>query len=343
MAKPDLHLRDLGFFEAIAEIGNMRQAAEQIGRSQPALSKGVRRLEEAVGSPLFERDGPGIRLTAVGEALRERAQELRGVADHALRDLTDFARGQAGHVRIGSGPIAADCLLPELCRMMLQEGSRTTISIAVGPSAEMHDQLRKGKIDLLIGLTMEGASEFRTLPILEDVVVVAARKNHPVFRQRRIGMPSLLQHAWALPTANVPSRQWLDLRFASEGFAPPRVQIEAGSIALLPRMIARTDLLSFLSRHTLASPSGGALKEVPLAATTLRRKLGVTSRRHGLLSPAARRTMELLHAEGPQLSRVQMTTEGSSSPQGQPVLQAPGQERQDRQASTCKGRAGRER
>ncbi|MBA2962359.1 MULTISPECIES: LysR family transcriptional regulator [Ramlibacter] len=312
MPQTDLHLRDLRFFEAIAESGHMGQAAEKIGRSQPALSKCVRRLEEAVGSPLFERDGRGIRLTAVGEVLRQRAQVLRGAADYALREVSDFAHGRAGHVRIGSGPIAADFLLPELCRLVLRDGARTTVSIVIGPSWELHEDLRNGKIDMLIGLTTEGETEFRSVPIVEDVVVVAARRNHPIFRQRRITMESLLQYAWALPSPNIPSRQWLDLTFASNGYARPNVQIEAGSIPLLPRMIARTDLLSFVSRHTLALHRGRELKEVAFAPTTLRRKLGVTSRRGGVLSPAAQHVMTLLESDGAALFRQALRGAGSA-------------------------------
>ncbi|MBY4595773.1 LysR family transcriptional regulator [Ottowia caeni] len=294
----DIHLRDLRFFEAIADLGHMGQAAEQLGRSQPALSKCVKRLEDAIGSSLFEREGRGICLTPAGKMLREQARVLRGTADGVLREVRNFAQGRAGHVNIGSGPIAADQLLPELARLVLKDGDPITISIVIGPSWELHDRLRSGKIDILIGLTAEADPEFRSLPIIEDVVVVAARREHPIFKEKRISMKSLLRHSWALPSTNIPSRQWLDATFSSHGLAKPRVQIEAGSIPLLPRMIAHNDMLSFVSRHTLALSKASELREVALAATTLRRKLGVTSLRSGVLTPPAHRVMELLRNEG---------------------------------------------
>ncbi|MDB5846251.1 MAG: LysR family transcriptional regulator, partial [Rhodoferax sp.] len=94
---------------------------------------------------------------------------------------------------------------------------------------------------------------------------------------------------------------WLDMAFSTKGLAMPGVQIEASSIALLPRMIARTHLLSFVSRHTLDFQRGDRLKEVQLEATTLRRKLGVTVRRAGELSPAAQRIVDLLKTRGPSI------------------------------------------
>ncbi|CAN5593470.1 hypothetical protein BH10PSE18_BH10PSE18_21830 [soil metagenome] len=217
----DLHLRDLRYFETAAELGHLGQAADQLARSQPALTKCIQRLEEAFGSPLFERVGRGIRLTPVGEVLLARARLLRGHAEEAMREVRGFAQGHAGHVRIGSGPVAADHLLPELCSLALADDSKTTIGIVVGPSFELRDQLREGRIDILIGLTTDGDPDFETHPIVEDVVVVAASRTHPVFAQPRVTMESLLAYAWALPGPNIPSRQWLDTSFSSAGLARP--------------------------------------------------------------------------------------------------------------------------
>jgi DNA-binding transcriptional LysR family regulator len=296
----DLHLRDLKYFEAVASLSHMGQAGLQLGRTQPTLSKSIQRLEEGFGSPLFVRDGRGIRLTPVGEVLLARARLLLGSVDEALREVTDFALGHSGHVRIGSGPVAADHLLPELCKLALADGKGTTISIVIGPSLELRDQLRAGKLDILIGLTAEGDPDLVSSPIVEDVVVVAANRTHPVFRAK-VTMEALLGYSWALPSATIPSRQWLDSAFASHGLALPHVQIEAGSIPLLPRMIEQTDLLSFVSRFTLASYRGRALREVKLPETTLRRTLGAVCRREGYLSPAAMRIMDLLRSRGQAL------------------------------------------
>ncbi|MCD2514260.1 LysR family transcriptional regulator [Comamonas endophytica] len=298
----DLHLRDLRYFETAAELGHFGQAADQLARSQPALTKCIQRLEEAFGSPLFVREGRGVRLTPVGEMLLGRARLLRNNAEELVRQVNEFAQGQAGHVRVGSGPVAADHLLPQLCALAMEGGHKTTIGIVVGPSWELREQLREGRIDLLIGLTIDGDPNTVSYPIVEDVVVVAASRTHPVFREPRITMQTLLGYAWALPAPNIPSRAWLDMAFSTKGLATPGVQIEASSIALLPRMIARTHLLSFVSRHTLELQGGGDLREVRLKATTLRRKLGVTVRASGELSPAARRIVELLRSRGREIA-----------------------------------------
>ena len=296
-----VNLRDLSYFEAVAELGHLGQAAERLGRTQPALTKSIQRLEAAFGAPLFERAGRGIRLTAVGEVLQARARVLRGASEEAMREVADFAQGNAGHVRIGSGPIAADRVLPALCQLLLEEAPRTTIDITVGPSMELRQRLAEGGIDLLIGLVPMPDGAFETHPIFDDAVVVATSPGHPVFALPEVTLAALLDYPWALPAASIPSRQWLDAVFQSHGLPAPHVQVSANSIPLLPALIARTGLLSFVSRRTLVEGSHGALAEVPLAATTLIRTLGVTHRRGGYLSPAGRRLVALLRSRGEAL------------------------------------------
>jgi DNA-binding transcriptional LysR family regulator len=297
----DLHLRDLRFFETVADLGHLGRAAAQVGRSQPALTKCIQRLEEVIGSPLFERAGRGIRLTPVGEVLLARARLLRSASDEVLREVHDFAQGSAGHVTLGSGPIAAEHLVPELCRAALAAAPRVTIDVVVGPSWDLRSQLRQGKLDLLVGLAVDGDPELVSHPLVQDVVVVAADPHHPVFRTPRVQLSALLAYGWALPSAHIPSRQWLEQVFSGRGLPAPDVKLESGSIALLPRMVARTELLTFVSRHTLALARELVPKEVRVQATTLRRSLGVTHRRGGYLSPAAQRLLALLRRRGKSL------------------------------------------
>lgn len=294
----DLHLRDLRFFETVADLGHLGRAAQEVGRSQPALTKCIQRLEEVIGSPLFERAGRGIRLTPVGEVLLARCRLLRAASDEVVREVRDFAQGAAGHVTVGSGPIAAEHLVPELCRAVLAEAPRVKVDVVVGPSFDLRSQLRQGKLDLLVGLAVDSDPELVSHALVEDVVVVAASRSHPVFRRRKLDLAHLLDYGWALPSAHIPSRQWLDLAFSARGLPAPDVKLESGSIALLPRMVARTELLTFVSRHTLALERSADLRELKLQATTLRRNLGVTYRREGYLSPAAQRVLKLLRQRG---------------------------------------------
>lgn len=169
-------------------------------------------------------------------------------------------------------------------------------------SFDLLEQLRQKRLDLVVGLLPpEKDVTFQRHPLAVDEVVVAGRSGHPVFKARRITLEMLLEYPWVLPQPQAPSRQWLEAAFASRGLPPPTVQIEANSIPLLPQLIAGTNLLSFVSRHTIATERRARLREVQPSLLMLRRELGVSSRRGGYLSPAAQRLLELLQQQVPAL------------------------------------------
>ncbi|MHC1479380.1 LysR family transcriptional regulator [Frateuria aurantia] len=291
--------RDLRYFETIAELGHLRKASDQLHLSQPALSKCIKRLESSVGAPLFERIGRGIQLTAVGEVLLRQARRLNLMTTAALREVQDFACGASGVVRIGCGPIIAESLMPGLCERVLEQMPGIRLTITLGMNYFLRDELRQGNIDFVLGLVPEADSEFELHPLMDDTVVVAASPAHPLFRQSTVGIHDLLDYQWVLPVAEVASRAWLDRQFRTRGLPLPKAQIEVNATPMMLGTIAHTSLLCFVSRLSLArlGPSSATpLMEIPVAETTLQRKLGLTLL-HAPLSPAVERVVELLRGD----------------------------------------------
>lgn len=298
-----MDLRDLQYFQTIAEIGHLGRAAKQLCRSQPALTKSIHRLEKALGAQLFERVGRGIRLTPVGEVLLARARLLRVAVDDTIRQIDEFTQGVAGHVRIGVAPTVAQYLLPAICRLFLSEAKDVTLKTVIEMYPLLRDRLMAGQLDLVVGPVPESDGEITTYPIVEDQVVVAAGSSHPIFR-KRIKMQDLLAYRWVLPAASYEAevRVWLERTFEMHGLPRPSVQVETNSVMLLPRLIAGTGLLSFISRRNLGRGRVGApLKEVRLEATTMQRNFGVIVRKDAYLSPAAHRLETLLRTKGEAL------------------------------------------
>jgi len=290
-----MELRDLAYFQAIAEIGHMGRAAEQLGRTQPALTKCIRRLEMDLKAELFERSGRGLRLTAVGETLLTRTRQLRNSVEMTVREIGDVARGSVGHVRVGSGATTTEYLLPGLYSRMLRETPQVTMELVIGMNDVLRASLRKGNLDLVIGPLTEADAEFASVPALEDRVVVVARAGHPIFETRRVKMADLLKYRWVLPGPQVAMRKWLDRAFESNNHRRPDVQVESSSISLMPRMIAHSDLLSFISVRNLGEGRvGSPLREVPLPETTMSRWLGAVYRHDVYLSPACRRMIDII-------------------------------------------------
>jgi DNA-binding transcriptional LysR family regulator len=292
-----MDLRDLRYFETIAELQHVGRAATKLHRTQPALTSCVRRLEEDCGAALFERAGRGIRLTAAGKVLLKWAQRMRFDVEDAKRELGGIGKGLLGHINIGIVPTAAQFVLPSVARQLLVEAPDLTLRTVVGLIGTLKPLLHEGEIDMMVATESATEAGYVSRTLAEDAIVVAASANHELFRGRPPTLKDLTAYRWALQPPGSPTRDWLDHTFDRKRLPRPRVQVESTMLLMLPTLIAQTGLLSFISRHHLEDrPGKTALKEVPLKEVTMRRRLVVTYRDKSYLSPAASRLIELLSA-----------------------------------------------
>lgn len=288
-----MDLRDLRYFETIAELQHLGRASARLHRSQPALTSSIRRLEAGCGAALFEKAGRGIRLTEAGKVLLKWAQRMRFDVEDAKRELQAIGAGLTGHVRIGIVPTAALFLLPAVARQLLHEAPQVTLRTVVGLIDTLKPQLRAGELDLVVGTESAAEPGWVSTPLAEDMIVVAASDRHPVFKSQST-LKDLVGHAWALQPPGAPTRDWLDHTFDRHRLPRPHVQVETTMLLMLPTLIVKTGLLSFISRHHLQGRSRiPGLQEVPVKGATMRRRLVVTHRAGSYLSPAASRLLDL--------------------------------------------------
>lgn len=295
-----MDLRDLSYFQTIAEIGHLGRAADKLNRSQPALTKSIQRLEESLGARLFQRDGRGIKLTEVGELLLIRSKQLQLSVSETQREVHDLANGLIGNVRLGCAASMAEYLLPQLAASLLERAPEVRLSLSIAQDDVLKSSLRSGQLDAIISPLHAEEPQFVTYPILQDEAVVVASVDHPIFAAS-YGLADLTRYRWILPSPAVSSRRWVDNVFASHKLAAPVVQIETNTISMLPRLIARTNLLSFLARETLQFSQGmNRLRELQLAETTMQRTVAVTVRAEGYLPSAAATLVSMLRENGRQ-------------------------------------------
>src|SRR4030095_463654 len=174
------------------------------------------------------------------------------------------------------------------------------IKTVIGQDDALMPALKSGELDLMISFGGRTEDDLTSSPVVEDVMGVAARDSHQIFRRKhRLKIKELLEFRWVLAAPPVDSRRWLDSAFDAQGLSRPVAQIETNLVLLLPRLIVQTGLLTFISRRHLGTSGIGAnLREVRVKETTMRRALKLLHRKDCYLSPAARRLVALIRKSG---------------------------------------------
>jgi DNA-binding transcriptional LysR family regulator len=294
-----MELRDLAYFEAIAELSHVGLAAERLGRSKPALTKCIRRMEAVLGTPLFRRQGRGIVITPAGQILLEQARRFRATSEEALRDIGDFIQGNVGKVRVGTGPTVAEFIMPKVCGRLMADLPGLQVELMVELGDHVRKALREDRLDLVISTILPtDALEFDVELVTADTVVVVGSEGNPLCARPQ-ALAALLGRTWVLSSPSAATRQWLNWAFAVHNHPPPQVQIESNSMQVLPALISGTDLLGFVPRSYLRpSQPASRLSEIVCAETTMSRPIGILYRKGGYLSPSAARLVAVARDVG---------------------------------------------
>jgi DNA-binding transcriptional LysR family regulator len=151
-----LDLNALRTFLAVAESPTYDSAGSLVGRSQPAVSQQMRRLETQLGLRLFRRSGRNNELTAAGVGMVSHARRILASHDEMLASVRGLAGGR-GLVRLGAPPDIAETLLPDMLRRMAQACPDLRLELAIGRSPDLLQSLREGSLDLAIASRLDEA------------------------------------------------------------------------------------------------------------------------------------------------------------------------------------------
>ncbi len=278
--------RDLRYLVAISECGNLRLASARLNITQPALTKCIMRMEEETGTKLFQRKGRLIVPTSVGNVLIRRARTIIQSIDETQREIHDYVNGSRGHARLGVVATITEFLMPDILNDLTRSNPNVTLKLTVGMTDFLLDNLRRDELDVVISPVYE-SDEFDCLPIMKDQVVIVASRDHPL-AGRPASLEELKEYKWILPQSSVGLRVWLERAFERLSLPPPQVQVEINSLPLMPKLIARTDLLSFTSRQNLTRTNGGEnLVELAFPDITWERHFGIFTRKGGYIPTAS--------------------------------------------------------
>ena len=265
-------------FAAVAQSGNLADAADKLGRTPSAVSMMLKQFEDHLGTPLFESERKS-RLTALGEfTLDEAVREL----DHFERTISNieaFAGSKDGFIRVAVVPSVAAVILPAALQRFHQSRPGVRIDVRDMDSASVLRELEKERVDIGIASGEAATAGIERETLFSDAFGVVCRADHPLASAKRpvdwsqlVGLPFITNGICALikdeKFKSVVEQSGLFVRNTTSLFAMIRAGV---GITVLPRLAVAGEQKDLLF--------------LPVADTSARRIMELLCRAHVSLPP----------------------------------------------------------
>jgi DNA-binding transcriptional LysR family regulator len=145
---PNLDVDQLKTFLAIADTGSFTRAADEVHKTQSAVSMQMKRLEDQLGRPLFSKDGRGTKFTRDGERMIDYARRIVALSDEAVSAFTK--PDVTGTIRFGTPDDYAEFFLPVILGRFARTHPQVTVDVECVPSSDLQGMTQRGEIDLAV-------------------------------------------------------------------------------------------------------------------------------------------------------------------------------------------------
>jgi DNA-binding transcriptional LysR family regulator len=289
----NFELLDLRAFLAILEQGSFGKAAAILNISQPALSRRIQALEEAIGSPLFERTTRHVAPTLVGRSFAPRARNILNDVEETVIGMHGSGAKLSGQITIACVPTAAFHLLPRAIQRFNEKFPRIRFRILDVSANEGLESVRKGEAEFGINFIGGSEPELCFTPMVEDEFVLVCRKDHPLAAKRQLRWKDLEGHALIGVSRASGNRLIMENALGSTGVSVGFLY-EVNHLTTSLGLVEQGLGLAVVTR--LAAPRDGhpILLIKSLREPSVKRTIGLLERRSGSLSPAAQRFREML-------------------------------------------------
>ena len=286
----------LALFHAVAQAGGISRGAERLHVSQPAVSKQIKELEDALGIRLLERLPRGSRLTDGGKLLAQYVQRLAVVEEETAQAIEEFRGLKRGRLAVGASTTIGAYLLPQVFGEFHRQHPDIELQLEIANTETIQNQLMEGSIE--VGLT-EGLMEAEHLDsevFHEDELVAIAPRGHPLLKQKRVTARELCREPFILREAGSGTRAVVERALGKRGLTVKPVLSLASPEAIKRAVIAGVGV-AIVSRLAIGCELQiGSLVVIPVKDLVIRRPLHLQKLQSKSPSPAVCQFLKLLHA-----------------------------------------------
>jgi DNA-binding transcriptional LysR family regulator len=287
----NFNLNDLQAFRAVAELSSFRKAANALHVSQPAFSRRIEKLEEALGVQLLERTTRRVSLTSVGRDFDRKVQQLLDDLDHTLLGIRGVATTRMGEVTIACVPSTVYYFVSRVISRYHERYPKVRVKVFDASANEVLTAVSRSEADF--GLNFVGGQEpdIEFKPLMEERFVAACRRDHPLATKRRVAWTELAQYDYISVSKASGNRLLLDQALSGVNGRPQSIY-ETQHVTTMLGMVEAG--LGVAAVPSIAMPGADhpLLVSVPLVDPIVTRKIGLIRRKGRTLSPAAQQLYE---------------------------------------------------
>ncbi|MDD5324770.1 MAG: LysR family transcriptional regulator [Polaromonas sp.] len=294
-----IDLTSLQLFVAVCELGSIGKAAEREFIAASAVSKRLSDLEAVLGTPLLHRHSRGVNLTPAGESLLHHARSVLFSLDKMQGELSEYANGVRGHVRVHASISAIVQFLPEDLGAFIRQHAEIKIDLEEHLSTEVIRAVQEGAADLGICNTANGTGNLQTLAYRHDKLVLITPRGHALCAQGAINFEAALDYDQVGLHSN--SSIYLAMRQAAAIVGRTiRLRIHVTGLDAMCRMIDSGLGVGVMPQRAFELMHGvGKLESVELLDNWATRQIELVAREFSTLPLAARLLVDHL-ARRPQ-------------------------------------------
>lgn len=279
-------------FLTLCMTKSMRNTAQLLQITQPAVSAAIKTIEQSLGIELFERNVNGLKETLLCQLIKQQIQlclnEFRPLQD----ELSSFKGQLQGSIHVGALPLIRSNILPQIMGQVTNKYPDIHFVTYESAYELLSTQLRVGDIDFIIGAIRpdQSIADFKQHILFSEDMIIVMGKHHPLIRQslEHIKLNHLLKFPWILPRAYTPSREMIQKSFEQLGYEAPLPTIETGDHALIRGLLLTSDLLAIVSRSQMQHElQQGDIVKLPIKLPDTSRKIGISYRKQAILTRAS--------------------------------------------------------
>lgn len=315
-------LNDLQAFRAVAELGNFRRAAETVHLSQPAFSRRIDKLEQALGVRLLERTTRRVSLTAVGRDFARKVAQLLDELDGTLLGLRGIAPTRLGEVTVACVPSTVYYHLSKVIGRYRETYPRIRVRVLDASANDVLAAVVRGEADF--GLNFMGSQEpdIDFITLAEERFVAACRRDHPLARRRRVSWADLAGHDFITVSKASGNRLLIDQALAGVAGRPEAVY-EAQHVTTLLGLVEAGLGVAAVPSMAMPGKDHPLLVSVPLDTPVVTRKVGLIRRRGRTLTPAAQQLFDVFIESPAATHRIGRTVSASPKRRSEHTVKEP--------------------